>query len=47
MIIKQGNVKIIKLLLSHNADLNVKGNRDMTALLVACQFGWVEVVKLC
>ena len=43
---KQGNAEIIKLLLSHNADLNVKGYCDLTALLVACQFGWESVVKL-
>ena len=43
---KQGNVEIMKLLLANNADINIKGNRDMTALLVASQFGYIDAANI-
>lgn len=43
---KRNNVEIMELLLSNDADINIKGNRDMTALLIASQFGRIAAVKL-
>eukprot|EP01083_Nonionella_stella_P067769 179469_1 len=43
---KTGNDEIVKLLLSKKADPNVKGNRGLTALLVACQNGYQSTTQL-
>ena len=43
---KYGHSEIMKLLLAKDADVNVKGHRNMTALLVSCQNGFTSTTKL-
>eukprot|EP01084_Bolivina_argentea_P022025 40912_1 len=43
---KTGNDDIVKLLLSNGIDVNIKGTRDMTALLVVCQNGYLSTAQL-
>ena len=40
-----GNVRSVKLLLSHGARLNEKGPKGLSELMLACRYGKVEAIK--
>ena len=43
---EQGHVELAKLLIKHNAQVNVKDKNGKTALDVACFYGWDELIDL-
>lgn len=42
----KGNLDLVKLLISSNADLNIQNNSGSTPLLKACSFPHIEIIKL-
>jgi ankyrin repeat protein len=43
---KNGDLKNVTKLLENEINVNIKNNNDETALLIACKFGHIDIVKL-
>jgi ankyrin repeat protein len=41
-----GHVKVVELLIAHNADVNCKGQDEQTPLHFACRWGHLDIVKV-
>lgn len=44
--VSQGRTEMVSLLLQNGADVNAQDNEGSTAMMVACEHGYSEIVKL-